>query len=148
MKNFLFWQKWLFIVSLSIIGFGTFMAFFGGTMFYDKFINTQINPAFWGGYDVEDAAAGFQQWIYGCWGATIAGWGIFMAFIAQYPFKNKEKWSWNCLAIGVSFWFIIDTYISLHFKVYFNAFIINMPFFLFLGLPLVFSRKYFVQSKS
>ncbi|VAW40610.1 hypothetical protein MNBD_CHLOROFLEXI01-4485, partial [hydrothermal vent metagenome] len=45
-------------------------------------------------------------------GTTVAGWGIFMAFLAQYPFKAREKWVWNCFAVGITVWYITDTAIS------------------------------------
>jgi hypothetical protein len=141
MPKFLFWQKWLFIVGIVIVVFGIIMAFLSGTALFDLF-NRQIDPAFWGNGTSLESIKSFQQWIYGVWGATIAGWGIFVTFIAHYPFRNKEKWAWNCLVVGLLTWFVLDTALSLFFKVYFNV-AFNATLLLLAGLPVVITRKEF-----
>ena len=141
MPKFLFWQKWLFIVGIVIVVFGIIMAFLSGTALFDLF-NRQIDPAFWGKGTSLESVKSFQQWIYGVWGATIAGWGIFVTFIAHYPFRNKEKWAWNCLVVGLLTWFVLDTALSLFFKVYFNV-AFNATLLLLAGLPVVITRKEF-----
>jgi hypothetical protein len=143
MTNFSFWQRWLLIVGILISGFGMFMALLSGTPLFDSF-NGQIDPVFWGAGAVEEGAREFQQWIYGVWGATIAGWGIFVIFIAQYPYRNKEKWAWNCLVAGVLVWFVLDTSLSISHKVYFNV-AFNMILLVLAMLPLVVTRKCFVK---
>jgi len=143
MERFLFWQRWLFVVGLLISVFGIMMVFFSGTTLFELF-DSQITPVFWGTKEIADDIKGFQQWIYGVLGATVAGWGIFLAFISYYPFKKKEKWSWNCLVVGPLVWFAIDTAISLYCKVYFNA-LFNAVLFTLVILPLFFTREYFVQ---
>ena len=80
MEGFLFWQRWLFIVGVVISIFGMFISFFSGTALFYLF-DSNINSVFWGTADVVDGARGFQRWIYGAWGATVAGWGIFVTFI-------------------------------------------------------------------
>lgn len=141
MEGFLFWQRWLFIVGVVISIFGMFMSFFSGTALFYLF-DSNINSIFWGTADVADGVKGFQRWIYGAWGATVAGWGIFVTFIAHYPFQRKEKWSWNCLLSGVLVWFIIDTGFSAYFNVYINV-ILNTVFLIAVILPLVSTRKHF-----
>jgi len=141
--NFSFWQRWLLIVGILISVFGMFTALLSGTPLFDSF-NGQIDPVFWGTRAVEESARAFQQWIYGVWGATIAGWGIFVIFVAHYPFRNKEKWSWNCLVAGMLVWFVLDTSLSIFHKVYFNV-AFNVAVFVAVLLPLVFSRRYFAH---
>ena len=141
MTNFSFWQKWLLVVCIVISVFGVLMAFSSGTPVFDLF-NRQIDPAFWGTNAIDGATRQFQQWIYGVWGATIAGWGIFLAFVAHFAFSKQEKWAWNCIVVGLLVWFILDTSLSLGYKVYFNA-VFNTILIIFAGLPLVFTRKYF-----
>lgn len=143
MKGFLFWQRWLFGVGLLIILFGIMMALFSGTTLFQLF-DSQVNPVFWGTEGLADNVRRFQQWIYGVLGATVAGWGILLTFIAHYPFKKKEKWSWDCLLVALLVWFLVDTAISLHFRVYFNA-IFNTVLLILVVLPLVFTRRHFVQ---
>jgi hypothetical protein len=141
MPNFSFWQKWLFIVALAVTLFGIVMVFISGTSLFDLF-NHQINPAFWGTNVVDVQAKQFQNWVYGLWGATIAGWGIVLAFLVYYPFNRKEKWAWNCLVIGLSVWFVLDTGLSAIYRVYFNV-IFNTVLIVLAMLPIVFSRKDF-----
>jgi len=140
MTKFSFWQRWLWIVGILISGFGMLMVLLSGTPLFDSF-NRQIDPAFWGTGVVEDSAKGFQHWVYGVWGATIAGWGIFVTFIAHYPFRNKEKWSWNCLVTGMFVWFVLDTSLSLYYRVYFNA-AFNTVLLILAMLPIAITRKY------
>jgi len=113
------------------------LALFSQTELFAIF-NQQINPIFWGTIDLPASAQAFQQWGYGVLGAVMTGWGIFTTFIVHFPFKR----AWTCLASGVLAWFVIDTFISLSFKVYFNV-AFNAVLLIGLMLPLVFSRKYF-----
>ncbi len=142
MQRFNFWQKWLFVVSLGITTFGSFMALFNRTPLFDLF-NGQIDPVFWSSAaSFPESVAPFQGWLYGAWGATVAGWGIFLAFIAHYPFKQREKWAWNCLVWGLGIWFVLDTGISWYYGVTFNV-VFNIVVTLAAGLPLVFTRDQF-----
>ena len=145
MNNFTFWQRWLFAAGLVIIAFGLLLAFLSQTPVFDLLFNNQINPVFWGQPAAPSQVAAFQGWIYGMLGSTVAGWGVFITFIAHYPFKNREKWAWDCLALGMSLWFLCDTAISLHFRVYFNA-AFNLLLLIIVLLPLTFSRKAFFRS--
>jgi hypothetical protein len=142
MQKFFFWQRWLFVVGLGIAAFGILMAFLSGTPIFDLF-NRQIDPAFWGTGSSLDSIRPFQQWVYGIWGATIAGWGVFVTFVAHYPFRNKEKWAWNCLVLGLLVWFVLDTVLSIFHKVYFNV-AFNTTLLILAGLPAIFTRKEFV----
>ena len=142
MQKFSFWQRWLFVVGLGIAAFGILMTFLSGTPLFDLF-NQQIAPAFWGTGASLESIRPFQQWIYGIWGATIAGWGVFVTFVAHYPFRNKEKWAWNCLVLGLLVWFVLDTALSAFHKVYFNV-AFNTALLILAGLPAVFTRKEFV----
>jgi hypothetical protein len=139
--RFLLCQRWLVILGAIIVAFGVALAFFYSTPLFDIF-RTQIDPAFWGAGELTGGAVPFQQWIYGVLGATMAGWGVCIAFIAAVPFKRKEKWTWNCLAIAVSLWFVIDTFLSWRFGALFNV-VFNALIYLAAMVPLAFSRKSF-----
>ncbi len=143
MKNFLFWQRWLFVISVAISVFGFVMVFLSRTPLFDVF-NQQINPVFWGSNTVGDSAKEFQQWIYGVLSATMAGWGVFVTFIAHYPFRNKEKWAWNCMVVGILVWFVLDTSLSIYHKVYFNA-VFNTALLILAMLPVVLTREHFAR---
>ncbi len=141
MINFSFWQRWLIVVGIVISVFGVVMTISSGTPLFDLF-NRQIDPAFWSTNAADGAARQFQHWIYGVWGATIAGWGIFLTFVACFAFGRQEKWAWDCMVVGLLVWFVLDTSLSLDYKVYFNA-AFNTVLVVFAGLPLVFTRKHF-----
>lgn len=141
-----FWQKWLLAVSLGISLFGLFMALFNHTLLFD-FFNQQINPSFWGTAHPPEGVLSFQRWLYGIWGATIAGWGIFLTFVTYFSFKRREKWAWNCMSIGLGIWFVLDTWISWQYGVFFNV-IFNIVVAVAAGLPLAFSRSAFMEYDS
>ncbi len=139
MSRFQFWQRWLLIVGIGITVFGVLMAFLSGTPLFDLF-NHQIDPAFWGTNPVSDSAREFRQWVYGVWGATIAGWGMFVLFIAHYPFKRQEPWAWNCLIYGLVLWFVLDTALSISYRVWFNV-IFNIALLVLALLPVLSTRR-------
>ncbi len=142
MGSFLFWQRWLVGLGIAVSVFGLCMVFFNGTFLFEYF-NREINPAFWGTNTVDDATKLFQEWVYGVWGATIAGWGTVLIYIACYPFKRKERWSWNCLALALLVWFVLDTSLSIFYTVHFNA-ILNLILMVLAGLPIMLTRREFV----
>jgi hypothetical protein len=141
MRDFSFWQRWLLAVGILIAGFGLLMALASGTPLFDLF-NRQIDPAFWGGASVDAAARQFQHWIYGVWGATIAGWGIFLVFLVRNPFAAKERWAWNCIALGLALWFILDTSLSMYYRVYFNV-AFNTLLLIAAAPPMILTRREF-----
>ena len=143
MKRFLFWQRWLFGFSLIVIVFGLGMALLNRTSLFAIF-DSQVNPAFLGNDPLPTGMNEFQGWAYGVLGATMAGWGVILAFIAERPFRNRERWAWNTLLLGLSLWYLTDTSISLYFGVVFNA-VFNTVIFILAVLPLIFTRREFLQ---
>ena len=141
MKQFPFWQRWLFVFSLIVIVFGLGMALLNRTLLFAIF-DSQVNPVFWGANPLPPGANEFLGWSYGVLGATMAGWGVFLAFIVRYPFQARERWAWSALTLGLSLWYLIDTSISLFFGVAFNA-IFNTVIFILAALPLLFTRQEF-----
>jgi hypothetical protein len=146
MKPFDFWKRWLLVLGAVMVVFGLLLAFFNQSAIFDALFNSQINPAFWQSTTVPELAWDFQRWAYGVLGATVAGWGVFLAFLAYYPFAKKEKWVWNCIASGLMVWFVSDTAISLAFGVVFNAFF-NLALFVAGVLPLLATRREFRKTK-
>ncbi len=141
MNTFSFWQKWLFTFSLVFVLIGIIMTFFSGSSIF-SLLNQQIDPVFWGFDSTSNSIKEYQRFIYGVLGATMAGWGIFLAFISHFPFKNREVWSRYCITTGLLLWFSIDTSISIYYKVYINV-VGNLFFLIFTMLPIVFTKKYF-----
>ncbi len=142
MRTFSFWQKWLLAAGLIITGFGLILALFNQTPLFDALFNNQINPVFWPSTTSLTSIRPFQQWAYSVLGATVAGWGVFFVFLAHYAFPRKERWVWNCLAVGTGLWYIVDTTLSLSFGVWYNA-LFNTILLVIVLLPLIFTRKDF-----
>jgi hypothetical protein len=141
MKRFTFWQRWLFTVSLLVVGLGVFMAFFNRTAMFTP-IDEEVNAVFWGPKLLPPASEKFESWLYGVWGAITIGWGILLAFISHYAYKQREKWAWNCLATGLGCWYLIDTGFSLYHQVFFNA-LFNTILLALFSLPLLATRRDF-----
>ena len=144
MGSFSFWRKWLFGFGLYLVAFGIMLSFFSHSTLMNYVFNNQIDPTFWGATELPESAKIFQAWVYGVLGAVISGWGVFISYIAYYPFKEKELWAWNCIAVSFAVWFVIDTAISINHNVGFNV-LINVVFFLSALLPLLFTRRHFVK---
>jgi len=75
-------------------------------------------------------------------GAVIASWGILIVFIAWFPFRSREKWAWNAIAVALISWFVVDTACSFYYNVTANA-VFNLFTFTLFALPLIFTWKHF-----
>ena len=141
MSQFSFWQRWLFVLGVVLAIVGMLAALMCIVTPLGP-LNSLVDPIFWGKQAAPDPAVNFSRWIYGVMLATFAGWGALVAFIAHYPFKNKEKWAWNCLLVGTLVLYLPDTALSLYFGVIFNA-VANTIFLAAVALPLIFTRREF-----
>lgn len=120
MRLFEFWQRWLLTVGCLLVVFGALLAFLNQTWIFNAILHP-IDVIFWPDGDKPSTIIPFQAWIYGVLGMTVAGWGVFVIFLAQYPFKQRERWVWNCLFVGITLWFVADSAISAYFGVFFNV---------------------------
>jgi len=120
MTRFLFWQRWLAAVGLILVLFGLVLAFWGQGWLMGLALNSRIDPVFWPGGLPEEARR-FQGFIYGVLGGTISGWGVMIVFLAARPFRERQRWARNCLALGIGLWYLVDTSLSAHYRVFFNV---------------------------
>lgn len=139
-SRFIFWQKWLVVASDLVVLFGLFMIFFHRTVLFAPF-HDLVNPVFWQ-TAVPAPAVAFQGWAYGLMGSVMVGWGTVLFALAQWPFKQRQKWAWNSLLAGLLSWYVLDTAVSLQYGVVFNA-ILNTVFLGLFLVPLLFTRKEF-----
>ena len=72
----------------------------------------------------------------------MAGWGLMLLFVVQYPFRLREKWAWQSIAISLGFWYVLDTGISQYFGVIFNT-VFNTLLLLAVIPPLIATKKHF-----
>lgn len=145
MRSLRFWTNWLRAASLAVVAFGLALALLQGSAVIEL-LNNQIDPIFWSD-PPSGATHEFQRWIYGAWGATIAGWGTLVFFVVHHSFQQRTLWVWNGLAACLWLWYIPDTLISLKYAVYFNV-VLNTVFLLILGIPLLFTRRFFAGQRT
>jgi hypothetical protein len=139
-REFGFWVRWLGIVGWVLIVFGLGLAVFNQSAFFDVGFNQRIDPVFWPEGGPPENTQPFQAWIYGVLGATVAGWGVFILFLARFPLRDGQRWAWTCILVGFTLWFLVDTAISAYFGVFFNVFF-NVFLALLVYLPLAATRR-------
>jgi len=142
MKNFDFWTKWLILIGLLLVLFGLALAVFNQSLLFEILFNSNVDPVFWGLAAVPPASQNFQRWAYAVLGATVAGWGVFLTFLAYFPFHKKELWAWNCILVGMLVWYFPDTILSMLYGVVFNA-VFNTLLLVLILLPLIFTHRHF-----
>jgi len=145
MISFNFWQKWLVCFGIYIIVFGLALAFFSDFKLFDFVYNNQIDPVFFKD-SLTKETLNFRTWIYGVLGAVLAGWGVFITYIAFYPFKKKEKWAWYCILLGSTFWIIPDMLFSIKFRVWVNVFS-NILLYVLIMIPVIFTYHDFHKKR-
>jgi hypothetical protein len=77
----------------------------------------------------------FETWAYSVTFATMAGWGVCIAFITANAFASKESWAWWSIAASVALWYPLDTGRSLLHRVYVNA-ALNTALLIAVAVPL------------
>ncbi len=141
-SSFLFWQKWLFYTSLVFALSGIAFALVGNNFFFEPY-NTMLAKLFWHSSTFPEEADRFRSFIYGPFGGTIACCYILLAFIARYPFKNKECWARNAIMIAFTVWVLIDSSVCIYFRVYPQVYLINLFSIIIKALPIIFTWKHF-----
>jgi hypothetical protein len=142
MNTFFFWQRWLLYTSIFFALSGVIYAFFGQATFFNSYHNL-LAEKLYGQNALPAQVESFRQFAAGPIGATVAAAYILLAYIVHQPFKNKERWSWNAIAISFTVWFIVDSIICIYKGIYIQAFLMNGFSYLIKIIPLVLTRKYF-----
>ena len=133
------WRHWLIGVGVALTAFGVVMALASGTPLFEP-LNRLIDPAFWEAGPPNPGSTGFEAWAFGVWGATIAGWGVVVTFVAREAFGWPERWAWWAVALGTGLWFVLDTGVSLAHGVGFNV-AVNLVVLVLLAVPLIGTRR-------
>ena len=110
MDRFEFWRRWmvglaglvmLFGISLAIQGLHTDRVF--TWLLFDGDYPESFGPEL----------VAYMRFVTGVLGAVMAGWAVLLAIILSGPFRRRERWSWNAVAISLALWFVVDTTLSL-----------------------------------
>lgn len=129
-----FWTTWLKITGILLTIFGLCMAFFSNTVVFNM-LNNAVDTVFFK-EAIPDEFIQFRTWIYAVLGSTIAGWGIFISFIAGKIELKNNSWAWNALLTATLVWYIPDTFFSFKMGVVVNGWI-NTIILIALLIPLV-----------
>lgn len=143
-KKFHFWQKWLTYANIMALVVGLLCAFAGNSIFFDLH-NHYTEQVFFEGQPLSGDLLFFKNWLFGIIGGTIVGFHVLMIMISENAFKNKEKWSYQALWLGLLSWFVIDSSISFYYGAIHNIVIINLVALLLIAVPLIAVRKVFVK---
>jgi len=141
-NSFLFWQKWLFYSSLVFAIAGVVFALFGNNILFVPY-NNMLAEVFWHRSQIPAEADRFRAFIYAPLGGTIACSYILLAFIAYYPFKNKQVWARNAIIMAYGTWVIIDTAVCIRYGVYPQIYLVNAFSITVKALPIICTWKYF-----
>lgn len=140
MKNFLFWQRWLLIVSVLVIDFGLAMMLLPGltqSLFDFVVFGPERAIDLFG-----PAAYDYITFIYGIAGAVMIGWMVPLIMIIIGPFRRGETFGWNVLTLSVVTWFVIDSIFSAAAGYPTNV-AFNTAFFVLFAIPLAATYRHF-----
>lgn len=143
--TFLFWQRWLFYSSLLFALAGIVFAFFGKNRLFLPYDN-MLAHVFWNTDQFPQQVEPFRAFIYAPLGGTIACAYILLAFIARYPFKQKQSWARNAIIVAFSCWVLIDSAVCIRFQVYPQIYFINFFSITVKALPIIFTWKHFSKT--
>ena len=109
--QFLFWWRWLVVVTLGVLLFGIPLIvapgftrrFFGLLLF-----SSPESLATFGA-----PAVAYITLVHGVLGAVMVGWGVALLFVLLGPFRHRSKQGWLALVVSLLAWFVLDTALSL-----------------------------------
>jgi hypothetical protein len=128
--------------SLLFALFGIVFAVYGNNPLFMPY-NNALARIFWNSKEIPQALEPFRAFIWGPLGGTIACCYILLAFIAGYPFLNKEPWARNAILLSFGTWVLLDSLACYHAGVYFQIYLINAFSIAVKALPLIFTWKDF-----
>jgi hypothetical protein len=96
-----------------------------------------IARIFWHTDEIPPEVKDFRQFVAGPLGGTITCSYLLLAYLAWYPFQQREKWARNAITIAFTFWCLIDSYICFNYQVYFQIYLINSLSVLQKALPII-----------
>lgn len=137
--RFRFWRNWLLAAAAAQVPFGLALAILGLERVFPAYHRAMCR-ALWGDPAVPEAARLFHDWLFAVLGATLAGWGLLVAWIAHGPLARGERWAWRAVAASLLVWFVPDTAMSVYYDVRPNVWF-NLAALAVLGTPLLGMRR-------
>lgn len=102
------WERWLVGVAVAIIVFGIAMSVLAGTAVFAPVMRL-VEAVFWPDAVPDPESRALLAWALAVWGATLAGFGICVAWIAAVPLAAGSRGAWWTLLAATVVWFALDT---------------------------------------
>lgn len=141
-QRFLFWQKWLTYANVFALFIGLLAAFAIDSFVFDIY-NHNIQIQYADGQPLSVDINQMKKWLFGIIGGTIAGFQLLIIFISENAFKQRERWAWTAIFSAMILWFVVDSAVSIACGAWFNVWLINLPSFTLILIPLIATRKVF-----
>jgi len=141
-ERFNFWQKWLTWANVMVLVIGLMLAVAPSSIFL-KMHNDCTADVFFNQTTIPADAEQMRTFLFGIIGGTIFGFQVLMIFISENAFKKKERWAYFAMLFGYLSWFLIDSSLSIMHGALYNVLLINIPAMILIGLPLIFTARYF-----
>lgn len=141
-KKFIVWYRILLIANILTLVIGLLIAFASNSTVFD-FYNQATSNFFNDGEPFSGSYLELKSWLFGIIGATMVGFNTLCLYILVFAFKKLQKWAWSAMLIGITSWFVIDSFISIQLGANYNVYWINIPAILSFYIPLLFTFKYF-----
>lgn len=74
--------------------------------------DASVARAFYASEELPAVVLAHHHWLLGVIGASIVGWGIAFVALVAGPFRRRERWAWNTLALSVAVWGSLDAGVS------------------------------------
>ncbi len=132
-----FWPFWLLVIAFTMAAFGVLMVLSSGTPLFAGLVG-EIELAFMPAGSASFGWLRFRDWVFGVWGATVAGFGLLAALIGGRAFARRERWARDALAGALALWYVLDTGVSLVYGVWINV-AFNTVVLVAFVLPLAFT---------
>lgn len=147
MNSFNFWKNWLIVINLITIVIGLLIAFAGDSLLF-QIHNEGTFQNFFEGRQPSQDILDFKKWLFGIIGATIVGFHVLIVFIAIYPYSRREQWTRNAIALAMTSWFLLDSFLSFSLGADYNVYFVNIPSYCLIMLPVVMTWRSFSVSNA
>ncbi|MFK7935653.1 MAG: hypothetical protein AB8G22_19220 [Saprospiraceae bacterium] len=144
-QRFLFWQKWLTYANVFALIIGLLAAFAIDSFVFDVY-NQNIQIQYADGQPLDPQMNLMKKWLFGIIGGTIAGFQLLIIFISENAFRKRERWAWVAVFSGMLMWFVVDSTACICYGAWFNVWLINIPSFILILIPLIATRKVFLSA--
>lgn len=140
-KNFAFYINWLVVANIIALLVGLLTAFTPEIILLKPHNDKTLSIFFGGDETLYEQFKPLKNWMFAIIGATIVGFHSLSIFIIHYALRQKEMWAYWALWFALLIWFLIDSGWSIFYGATYNVWLINIPAFVMIALPLILLKK-------